>query len=124
MMCPTVKYTFDFIARDGKCLAFVAFSNKKPIGYILTINNRWPTVIFIEIVEVEKDFRNRGIGMRLIEEVEKVAMANNIESLRLIVYDKDAKRLYNRLGFKRMPDSDDIRWEKKLKIVGRLQRLD
>lgn len=90
-MCPSVEYTFDYVARDGNCLAFVAFSNNKPIGYIFTTNKR-PTVIMIESVEVEKEFRNLGIGTRLLEEVEKVAMTDNIESLRLIAYERDAKR--------------------------------
>lgn len=52
-------------------------------------------------IAVATAFQNRGIGMLLIDEVEKFAIMNDCEtlSLEVRVSNTDAQRLYRRLGF-------------------------
>ena len=62
-------------------------------------------------ISVSSDARGRGIGGRLLEEVESYAISHGFESIRLDVIDTnpDAKRLYERKGFS-VTKSESFGW--------------
>lgn len=57
--------------------------------------------LLMDGISVRSDARDRGIGGRLLDEVESYAISNSFESIRLDVIDTNpsAKRLYERKGF-------------------------
>lgn len=58
--------------------------------------------IYIQNISVDVAFRGEGIGSKLLSEIEKKAIIQNIDSLWLDVAldNEKAKRLYERIGFK------------------------
>jgi GNAT superfamily N-acetyltransferase len=57
--------------------------------------------LYLEVLAVREDFRGKGIGSRLLEEVEKFALEEKFENVVLEVIDanSNAKRLYERAGY-------------------------
>jgi GNAT superfamily N-acetyltransferase len=57
--------------------------------------------ILIDRVIVKKDLRGGNIGQEMIEEVERLAISQGIKrvELELAIFNRDAERFYERLGF-------------------------
>lgn len=70
--------------------------------------------LLMDGISVRSDARGRGIGSRLLEEVEAYAIARGFKSIRLDVIDTnpDAKRLYERKGFRvtKSETFEGLRW--------------
>ena len=78
---------------------FVAVFNDEIVGFvILQITDE----INIVSIAVKKEYRNLGIGTKLIETAENFAKKNNIDTISLEVNEKNitAYLLYKKLGFK------------------------
>ncbi|MYC06009.1 MAG: GNAT family N-acetyltransferase [Chloroflexi bacterium] len=63
-------------------------------------------------LDVGSAFRNRGVGTALIEAVESAAVRRNLYevNLEVSVDNVDAIRIYERLGYKRLPDRVTDTW--------------
>ncbi len=88
---------------------FVAQRNGKIIGY--AIYNKAFSVelsgLYGEIDEIyiKPSYRNQGIGTGFIDWIKKYSIKKNFNMLYLVttLNNKNAQRLYKRLGFKKMP---------------------
>lgn len=74
---------------------FIRWSPDEPVRSAL------PGVPLLGDLGVREDLQSRGIGSRIMEEIESLARASGYESLALSVdvSNKDARRLYERRGY-------------------------
>ena len=93
----------------------IAEYHSKRIGfYALDIRDK---KIHINDVQIIKNHRGKGLGTYLMKLIEKKALSRGIRKLELQVFkDNPAKRLYSRLGYKKIKDKKSaIIMEKRLK---------
>ena len=87
-----------FIKKENKIVGYVLLSSKegKKNGY------KFRKQLVIEAMGIDKEFRNQGIGTRLLEFVKKYAKENGFTELRLTVNEENenAIHLYEKVGFK------------------------
>ena len=78
---------------------YVAEIEDKIVGFLVAENNI--DEYNISHVVVDKDFRNHGIGTKLISNLEEIAKSNKMNvSLEVSVNNFTAKTLYEKLGYK------------------------
>lgn len=86
------------IKKDNKIVGYVLLSSKesKKNGY------KYRKQLEIEAMGVDKEFRNQGIGTKLLEFVKKYGKENKYTDLRLTVNEENenAIHLYEKVGFK------------------------
>lgn len=87
----------------------VAEEEKEIIGQLM-ITYEWSdwrntNIWWLQSVYVKKNCRGKGIFKRLVENIKKRAIKNNVEILRLYVYDnnKEAKEVYKRVNMEIKP---------------------
>lgn len=87
---------------------FIAKIDKKIIGYVLLSSRKWKKNGYIErnelnidAIGVDENYRNQGIGTKLIEYVKKYAKEKGYTDLRLTVNEENenARHLYEKMGF-------------------------
>ena len=71
------------------------------LGLALLNHSTAPDELYIDGLAVVEEMRSRGIGSRLLEELEKIALRKKIGTISLEVIDTnpEAEALYQRLGF-------------------------
>lgn len=88
---------------------FVIKKDKKILGYILLSRNegkkngyRYRKQLNIDAMGVLEEYRNQGIGTKLLEFIKEYAKDNNFTDLRLTVNEENenARHLYEKMGFK------------------------
>ena len=95
------KRTFEDSRECGIC----AVSDDKICGYcvVTTLNNyyHYGYSYHITIMVVDAEYRRKGIGKALIEEVKRLALMNDIKSIELDsgFHREDAHRFYESMGF-------------------------
>ena len=82
-----------------ECLSLVFWKDQKPIGYLVSRINKERKSAYILSIFISKEFRGKGYGRELLEEIKK---EENIQRLTLDVFaiNKSAMSLYKKLGFK------------------------
>ena len=67
-------------------------------------------------LDVGAAFRRRGVGTALVKAVEAIASGRDLDevNLEVAIGDRDAIRLYERLGYRRHGDPVSDRWERRL----------
>ena len=82
-----------------ECLSLVFWKDQKPIGYLVARINKERKSAYILSIFISKEFRGKGYGRELLEEIKK---EENIQRLTLDVFsiNKSAMSLYKKLGFK------------------------
>ena len=104
-------------------IALVAVFNEKLIGAVWgrTFNSLKPGYGFIDentpeiSMAVKKEFRNQGIGAKLIDEITGIYSSRGIKSISLSVDKRNrAKSLYARKGFIAVTDKDTAVTMKKI----------
>lgn len=89
---------------DYNSLSFVAKVNNQIAGFIIAQIDIDNNQLFGHIItiEVNSQFRRKGIAKRLLNEVETIVKLKGIEECRLEVRENntDALNLYGRLGYK------------------------
>ena len=81
----------------------VIAENNNIIGFLIYYKMIWDNKIklYINEIVVLKEFRNQGIGTRLLNEAEKAAEKENINNIELASHIKSkAFQLYKKLGYK------------------------
>ena len=78
------------------------FKEDKLIGFLsYKIVQKVTKYLWIDEFEIAKNERRKGYGTELLEEVKRIAKKENVRRIELNVYNfnKDAIRLYNKLGY-------------------------
>jgi ribosomal protein S18 acetylase RimI-like enzyme len=74
---------------------------------------RCDDLIFLNVIEIAPEFQNRGIGSRLIHDFQNEAEAQGIPVQLQVLRANPARRLYERLGFVAIDETethDIMRW--------------
>ena len=102
------------LLEDPRTLFLVAFENGSPVGFVLAYalprRHGLETTLCVYEIEVAEAHRNRGIGGRLLRELEAIARERGIEE-GFVLTDADnvaAMRLYAAAGGVR---SDVVEWD-------------
>ena len=87
----------------GSHLFMVAKKGDEVIGMGRALSDR-KSDAYIQDVTIKKEFRGRGIGTKIIDELVTRLRADGIEWIGLIA-ERGSHGFYTRLGFKKMPDA-------------------
>lgn len=96
----------NMIANNG---IFVAKIDDIIVGYVLLTTKESQNGVgghrkelYIDVLGVDENYRNQGIGRAIMEYVKEYAIVNNYTSLRLTVNEENenARHLYEDIGFK------------------------
>ncbi len=88
---------------------FVAIINKEIVGYVIISSREmkmegyiYRKQIKIEAIGVDENYRNQGVGSKLLEFMKEYARENNYTDIKLTVNEENesAKHLYEKVGFK------------------------
>ena len=83
---------------------YIVELNGEPVGRLIV--QRGEKEIRLVDVSLPAEFRNRGIGTFLLEQLKTEAGSNRVLSLRVLKTNAGAKRLYERLGLVAVQESD------------------
>lgn len=72
--------------------------NQNIIGGCVAKMYCW-NVVYVDILWVDENFRNNGIGIKLLQEVEKIAVKKKCNLIHLDTFDFQAKDFYSKLGY-------------------------
>lgn len=110
----TIELHFEILKESGG-RAFVAVLGDKVVGEAEVVFSEEPEpygkYCFLEVLVVHKNYRRRGIGTRLVEYCIEYAKEQGYAVFDVIPEDERAKRLYLKLGFKKMFDLCKMRRE-------------
>jgi ribosomal protein S18 acetylase RimI-like enzyme len=98
---------------DGKREAFVAALEDNPVGSVSTnLHSDVPALLHLFALDVASRFRNLGLGTALIQWVERIAVERGLDGvwLDVAVDNANAKRLYERLGYRQEGPTVLNRW--------------
>ena len=101
---------------NDKCIVFVAESENKIVGWTIGFIQSQPTNApffrefkraYLDTIDVIKEERGKGIGKKLIEEVEKWAKEKGLNKVVLEVYkeNNNARILYENLGYETIKET-------------------
>jgi GNAT superfamily N-acetyltransferase len=95
--------------------SFIAYFQEKPVGYATVYKRNYEenpfrrgfTSLVIDQMCVEKEFRRKGVGGRLVTAIREFAEQINIDKLELTVWSQnsEAKSFYKKMGFHPLVDS-------------------
>ena len=87
---------------NGETIGFIQFSFSKQSPYGLDYGKWKREFCWIENMAVNKKFRKKGIGKKLIQDIEKLCKKRGIKEILLDVFEinKNAREFYAKLGFK------------------------
>lgn len=78
---------------------FIIIHEQTKIGYIRI--RAEPPVLYLDDMQIDETFRNRGIGTWALGQIESMALERQCNSIRLRVFhDNPARRFYQRCGFR------------------------
>ena len=98
--------------KKGRNFWFIAWIDNKPVGHIQlrlngtkhkTVRKYIKNCAHVESLGVKKEYRRKGIGIKLTKYCEKIAKKNKINKIGLMVGETDnpyAKALYKKIGYK------------------------
>jgi len=105
---------------DEQTTAFVAEENGVVSGYLLAEKKYAPhlegaNVVHVSNFGVKKELRGRGIGKQLMDTLFEMCKAENIDEIRLGVYNKNigAYRFYEQYGFEPLEQQMYFKMKKK-----------
>jgi len=83
---------------------YVAIDNEVCVGFMFYIpNGIFHSFPFLHLISVKKEYRNKGIGRRLMEFLETLAFKNNGKIFFVVAdFNPDAKRFYEKLGYRQV----------------------
>ncbi|XFA98710.1 GNAT family N-acetyltransferase [Candidatus Izemoplasma sp. B36] len=88
-----IDYEIEFDGLDDQCVLFTAYDNKIPVGAARLYKNK------VGRVATLKEYRNKGVATSIMHFIEKYALSNQINQLKLhaqmYVFD-----FYHNLGYK------------------------
>ncbi|MEM2368297.1 MAG: ribosomal protein S18-alanine N-acetyltransferase [Candidatus Bathyarchaeia archaeon] len=102
-------FTKEQIARlllDQNCISLIAKHEKEIIGFIVGIvyAEDDTTIGHILTIDVSPRYHRRGVGTKLLQEMEKIFKDKNVKMIRLEVREDNiaALNLYDKLGYKKI----------------------
>ena len=113
LVSPSLTYPFkfkDWISKNyseqkGKIISIIIKKEGWIIGHISCRIEEKKNHIFH--LYIEKEYRELGLAKKLMKEIEKRSLMNNINTLTLNVMkkNKEALKLYKKLGYKKVGDN-------------------
>ncbi len=105
--------------RKFKKSTFVAWQDKKIVGFCLYSYDKTPGVVFLEHIGVKKDKRNCGIGSILLEHLIQKVQQEGCGEIKLTALKKNvsAIRYYEKNGFKKLSDGGPRKFVYSRKII-------
>jgi ribosomal protein S18 acetylase RimI-like enzyme len=101
-----IKQKVEADLTDSNVLVLIAEADGKVIGYVrgevTSRSDHVPrTVAHVSLMYIVKQFRRKGVGRRLMEELCKFFNSNKAEDLtvRYVVGNREAERFWRKLGF-------------------------
>ena len=82
---------------DGEIQIGIEDNGKLVAGLDACITNF--KILYVSTVFVDEDYRRKGLGARLMREMEKRAAAMGVNMIRLDTYDWQGKEFYETLGY-------------------------
>ena len=114
---PSLSHMKDFLMNDHHYL-YVAEVDSKAVGFLLAYelnrSDRDNPMMFFYEIEVLSDYREKGIGSALVNEVKAYCEKNNFMKMYVLTNESNppAMRLYESTGGKRTtPDQVLVTWE-------------
>ncbi len=98
-MCfPDENYDYEAMAAD--CFFVGAYDGERCIGLAI-LQKQWHKYLYLYDLKVNRDYRSRGVGSKLIEESVRIALKNSYRGLYTIAQDNNlaACRFYIKCGF-------------------------
>ena len=102
------------LLRDPRTIFLVAFDGAEPVGFVLAYEllrrHGYNVTLCIYEIEVTAAHRRRGIGTRLLRQLERIARERGIEEAFVLTDEENAAgmRLYESVGGKR---NDVVEWD-------------
>ncbi len=102
---------------------FIAFEEGKPVGRIM-FQYFWEVIPYIELIFVEKNYRNKGIARKLLESLEKEARKRKSKYIisSCVWNEKEPQFWHKKVGFEKkgyidgiQPEGREVFFVKKLK---------
>jgi PhnO protein len=92
--CANPNYVYYIAEFNGKPVGFISFHTQKLLHHCGIVGE-------IQEFFIDKEYRNKGIGKELINEVKKYAELNNLESIEVTSNKKRSENvgIYESLGF-------------------------
>ncbi len=96
-------------------VAILAYQNDMPVGVLISFE-RMGGDLRIANIFVRNDYQRRGIGTKMLKDIEEIAKQKTILTLSLIVADTNdgAKKLYKNTGFVPNLKELDKAWFKRI----------
>ncbi len=88
-------------------ISWLAYENSDQIVGILTADILWDW-IYIDELWVDKNYRGKGLGSKLMSKAEEYAISQNMTGLWLWAQSRQAPGLYIQLGYKEFTRFDDF----------------
>ena len=101
----------NFVVEDGDKIVGCVLANYKPASKVPIIKTR--KVIYIDSIVVDSAHQHQGIGKQLFLHLEKIAKANNVDSIELnvLAFNDSAIKFYESLGM----NTQSYKFEKRYK---------
>ena len=106
-----------FFAKDPKIFCLVVERNEKIVGflnYFLTISSfSMNPCLWVEDIFISQDYRSKGIGAMLFEEIRKIADARSCHKVEWLVRanNESGIQFYKKLGAKVYDDTNYVTWD-------------
>jgi ribosomal protein S18 acetylase RimI-like enzyme len=103
-----VQYCRDEFAHGRKVILVAVGEDDVPVGKVHVHLEHREGSVWLEAAAVARPFQRRGIGTSLVRAVESLAAEQGYRSVELGVEDSnpDARRLYERLGYRSVARND------------------
>lgn len=97
--------------KDDECLIYIAEENSEPVGQVRLDNTDNVATISYS---VDSKYRGNGYGVRIIEEIEKIAVEHSISALIAFVIktNKASTHIFTMLGYTEVQQKSTFRYEK------------
>ena len=81
--------------------SFGAYENDELAGFIITDRRSWNNSLWIEMIQVKEEYRNKGIGTLLLKAIEKLSKQNKIRLIELETQNTNvpAIKFYRNCGY-------------------------
>jgi hypothetical protein len=92
----------------------IAIYKSKTVGFFII--SKTELLIYIDIAEINPNFRKRGIAYQMLNEIIKKHEKNETYALHLFCAPESSHKIWNKLGFKYFPNNSEKNLYEKIKM--------
>ena len=78
----------------------VRTKNNKVIAFALFEEDRYKEELYFRVIMVAQIYRRKGIGKKLVQDIEKLGRKKKLKSIKIIPRDDYARHFFGNLGYK------------------------